>query len=104
METQVLKQNDLSILRTIDRLLSVGTNTVLGKRDLGTQQLLQLGNNRLETIFRVGLAVWSTEVAHEDDCFGAILACVLDCGEGADDTLVVGDFLIRVEWDIEIDL
>lgn len=104
MEPQVFKQDDLSILRPIDRLLSIGTNTVLGKRDLGIQQLLQLGNNRLKTIFRVGLAVWPTEVAHEDNCFGAILACVLDCREGANDALVVGDSLVRVEGDVEVDL
>jgi hypothetical protein len=43
-------------------------------------------------------------VAHQDDSFGAILACVFDGGKGADNALVVCDLLVAVEGDIEVDL
>jgi len=42
-------------------------------------------------------------VGHEDDGFGAIVNGVLDCGEGANDALVVGDF-VAIKRDVEVDL
>jgi hypothetical protein len=42
-------------------------------------------------------------VAHQNDSFGAIVACVFDGGEGANNALVVCD-LVAVEGDIEVDL
>ncbi len=41
---------------------------------------------------------------HEDHGFGAMFGGVLDGGEGAHDALVVGDFLVAVEGDVEVDL
>lgn len=41
---------------------------------------------------------------HEDYGFGTMLNCVLDGRERADDALVVGDFLVGVEGDIEVNL
>lgn len=104
MEAQVLEQDDLSVASFIHSLLDLLANAVLGKGHAGAQQLLELGNNRLETVLRVGLTVWPAEVAHEDNGFGAIVACVLDGGECADDALVVGDLLVGVERDVEVDL
>lgn len=43
-------------------------------------------------------------MGHEDDGFGAMIGGILDGGEGADDTLVVGDVLIGVQGDVEVDL
>jgi hypothetical protein len=45
-------------------------------------------------------------VGHQDDGFGAILDSVLDGGEGAGDTLVVGDLGVGllVEGNVEVDL
>jgi hypothetical protein len=43
-------------------------------------------------------------MAHEDHGFGAVVACIFDRGERADDALVVGDFLIAVEGDVKVDL
>jgi alpha-acetolactate decarboxylase len=45
-------------------------------------------------------------VGHQDDGFGAILNGVLDGGESAGDTLVVGDLGVGllVEGDVEVDL
>jgi len=42
-------------------------------------------------------------VGHEDDSFGAIVNGVLDCGKGADDALVIRDF-VAVKGNIEVDL
>lgn len=41
---------------------------------------------------------------HEDNGLGAIVDGILDCWNGTGDTLVVGDVLIRVEGDVEINL
>jgi len=41
---------------------------------------------------------------HEDDGFGAMLGGVFDGREGADDALVIGYMLVRVEGDVEVDL
>jgi hypothetical protein len=43
-------------------------------------------------------------VGHEDDGLGAIVEGVLDGRDGADDALVVCDFLVLVEGDVEVDL
>jgi len=49
----------------------------------------------------LGLAVWSAEVRHEDNGFGAMVDSVLDGGQSADDALVVCD-LVSVEGYIEV--
>lgn len=41
---------------------------------------------------------------HEDDGLGAVLDGILDGGQRADDALVVGDVLVAVERDVEVDL
>lgn len=41
---------------------------------------------------------------HEDDGFGAMVAGVFDGGKCADNALVVCDFLVGVERDVEVDL
>jgi alpha-acetolactate decarboxylase len=45
-------------------------------------------------------------VGHQDDGFGAIVDGVLDGGDGAGDTLVVGDLGVGllVEGNVEVDL
>jgi hypothetical protein len=43
-------------------------------------------------------------VRHKDDCLGSILDGVLDCGKRTDDALVVGDLLVAVEGNVEVDL
>jgi hypothetical protein len=43
-------------------------------------------------------------VGHEDDGLGAIVDGVLDGRDGADDALGVGDLLVGVERDVEVDL
>jgi hypothetical protein len=104
MEAQVLQEDDLSVASLVYSLLNLLADTVLGKGHARAQQLLELGNNRLEAVLRVGLAIWPAEVAHENDGFGAIVAGMLDGRERADDALVVCDLLVRVEWDVEVNL
>jgi hypothetical protein len=41
---------------------------------------------------------------HQDHGFGAVVNGIFDGGDGAGYTLGVGDFLITIERDIEIDL
>ena len=41
---------------------------------------------------------------HEDDSFRTIINGVSDRGESADDALVVRDFLVGVEGDVEVNL
>jgi hypothetical protein len=43
-------------------------------------------------------------VRHEHDGLGAVVNGILDGGDGADDALVVGNVLVGVEGDVEVDL
>jgi hypothetical protein len=43
-------------------------------------------------------------MAHEYDGLRAVVAGIFDRGEGADYALVVGDLLVGVEGDVEVDL
>lgn len=88
----------------VDGILDRLANAVVGEGDALAKELLQLGNNRLEAVFCVWLSVWSAKVGHEDDGFGAIVDGVLDCGKCADYALVVGDLLVGVQRDVEVDL
>lgn len=43
-------------------------------------------------------------MGHQDDGLGPAGNGMLDGGQGADDTLVVGDVLVVVEGNVEVDL
>ncbi len=43
-------------------------------------------------------------MGHEDDSFSTMFAGVFDGGKGADDALIVGDVLVGVERDVEVNL
>jgi hypothetical protein len=104
VETQVLQKDDLTIASAIDGVLNRLADAVVCEGYALAQQLLELWNNRLETVLGVRLSVRTAEMRHEDDSLGAIVDCVLDCGKGADDALVVGDLLVAVERYVEVDL
>lgn len=104
VEAQVLEENDLTTGGLVDGLLGLGADAVLGEEDGLAQQLLELGDDGLQAVLGVDLAVGTAQVGHEDNGLGAILNGVLDGGQGTDDTLVVGDFLLVVERDVEVDL
>lgn len=104
METQVLQKDDLAIASVVDSVLNLFTDAVLCEGHALAEQLLEFGNNRLETVLRVWLSVRAAEVAHENDCLGSILNGVLDCWESANNTLIVCDLLVGVEGDVEVNL
>jgi hypothetical protein len=104
VETQVLKQNDLTARGLVDGLLHLLANAVLSEDDALAEQLLQLRNNRLQAVLGVLLAIRTAKVGHEDDGLGALLDGILDGGQSTDDTLGVGDLLLVIERDVEVDL
>lgn len=104
VEAEVLEEDDGAGLGVVDNLLDLGADRVGGKGDGLAQELLELGDNGLERVLLVGGAVGAAEVGHEDDGLGAVLEGILDGGEGTDDALVVGDVLVGVERDVEVDL
>lgn len=104
METQVLQQHDLAARGLVDRFLNLGANAVLSEDNALAEQLLQDRHNGLETVLGVGLAVRTTEVGHQDDGLGAIVDGILDGRQSADNALWVGDVLVLIERDVEVDL
>jgi len=107
VEAQVLEEHNAAVGGFVDGLLGSFADAVIGEGDLlAAEELLELGNNGLEGVLGVDLAVGAAEVGHQDDGFGAILDSVLDGGEGAGDTLVVGDLGVGllVEGNVEVDL
>jgi hypothetical protein len=104
VETQVLEEDNATVLGVVDSLLDLGADTVVGEGDLLADELLELSNNGLQRVLLVDLAVGTTEVGHEDNSLGAIVDGVLDGRDGTSDTLVVGNVLVAVEGDVEVDL
>lgn len=104
MEAEVLQQDDGAVVGAVDNGLDLGADAVGGKGDGLAQQALELGDDGLEGVLGVDGAVGAAEVGHEDDGLGAIVEGVLDGRDGADDALVVCDFLVLVEGDVEVDL
>jgi hypothetical protein len=43
-------------------------------------------------------------MGHENYGLGAMVDCIFDCWDGTGDTLVIGDLLVRIKGDIEINL
>lgn len=104
MEAEVLEEDNSTVVGLVDNVLNLGADRIGGKGDGLAEKLLELSNNGTERVLFVGRAVGSAEVGHEDDGLGAIVESMLDGGEGTDDALVVGDVLVGVEGDIEVDL
>jgi hypothetical protein len=43
-------------------------------------------------------------MGHKDDGFGTVVDSIFDGREGSGDSLVVCDILVRVKWNVEVDL
>lgn len=104
VEAEVLKENNFTVVGLVDNLLNLGTDAVGGEGDLLAEELLELRNNGLQGVLGVGLAVGTAKVRHEDNGLGAMVERILDGGDGTGDTLRVGDLLLGVKGDIEVDL
>jgi hypothetical protein len=104
VETQVLEQNDLAIGSLVHGLLGLGANAVLGESDALAEELLKHGNNGLQAVLGVDLAIGATQVGHEHNGLGTVVDGILDGGQGTDDTLGVGNVLVLIEGDIEVNL
>lgn len=104
METQVLKENNLATGGLVHGLLDILADTLLGEDDAPAKELLKLGDDGLQAVLGVLLAVGTTKVGHQDHRLGAVADGILDGGESTDNTLVVGDLLVLVERDVEVDL
>lgn len=107
VEAQVFEEHDAAVGGLVDGLLRGLADAVVGESDLlATEELLELGDDGLEGVLGVDLAVGTAEVGHQDDGLRAILNSVLDGGESTDDALVVGDLGVGllVEGHVEVDL
>lgn len=104
VETQVLEEDNATVLGVVDGLLDLGADTVVGEGDLLADELLELSDNGLQRVLLGDLPVGTAKVGHEDNGLGAILDSVLDGRDGTGDTLVVGNVLVTIERDVEVDL
>lgn len=104
VEAQVLEQNNLATGGLVDGLLGLSTDTVISEGDALSEKLLEHGHDGLQAVLGVDLAIGAAEVGHEDNGLGAVVDGILDGGEGTDDTLGVGDVLLSVEGNVEVNL
>lgn len=104
VETQVLEQDDLTIGSVVHGLLGLGANTVLSEGHALAEKLLKHGNNGLQAVLGVDLAVGAAQVGHEHNSLGAVVDGILDGGQSTDNTLRVGNVLVLIERDIEVNL
>lgn len=104
VEAQVLQENHLAALGVVHNLLNLWSNAVWSEGDAAAEKLLELWNNRLERELVVDLAIWAAQVGHQDHSLGAVVDGILDGGNGTGNTLCVGDVLLGVEGNVEVDL
>jgi hypothetical protein len=104
VEAQVLEQHNLAVGGLVDDALNLGADAVGSEGHALAQLLLELGHDGLQRVLGVDLAVGAAEMGHEHHGLGTIVDGVLDGGDGADDALGVGDVLVAVERDVEVDL
>lgn len=104
VESEVLQQDNGTVVGLVDNGLDLGADTVGSKGDGLAQELLELGNNRLEGVLGVDSAIGTSKVGHQDDSLGAIVESVLDGGDGTGNSLGVGDVLVLIEGHVEVDL
>lgn len=104
VEAEVLKEDNSAVVGLVDDLLNLGADAVVGKGDALAKELLELRDNGLQGVLGVDLAVGTAKVGHEDNGLGAIVDGILDGGDGTDNALGVGDLLLGVKGDVEVDL
>lgn len=104
VEAQVLQENNLAVLGVVHNLLNLWSDAVRSEGDAATEKLLELRNDRLERELFVDLSIWAAQVGHQDNSLGAVVDGILDGGDGTGNTLCVGDVLLGVEGDVEVDL
>lgn len=104
METEVLQKEDLAVSGRGNGILNLLANTIIKEGNLLSEEPLELWDNRLEAEFWVYFAIWSSEMGHEDHCFGAVLDSIFDGWEGSDNPLRIGDLVVCIKRDVEIDL
>jgi hypothetical protein len=102
VEAKVLQQDHLAIGSTVDSILDLFADAVLGENDLPAQLPLEFRNHNLQTIFRVPLAVRAAQMRHQNNNLGSIVDRILDRGQSTDDAVVVGD--VGIGGDVEVDL
>ena len=97
MEAQVLKQEDLAILKLHGLLLRFFADAVIRKADLhARQQRLQTFRNRLERKLRLALALRAAQMGAQDHP-RAMLKQIIHRGQGRHDALVIRDFARCIE-------
>lgn len=104
MKPQVFEENNLAVFGLVDDGLDFRADAVRGELDALAEQLLELRNDGLQAVFGVDLAVRSAQVRHEHDSLRAVVNGILDGGDGAGNTLGVGDVLVGIKRDVKVDL
>ena len=100
VETGVLKHQDLARLK--GGSLRVGILAVLGKLDGNPKILRQVVANRPEAEVRlVTLPLRTTKMAHQNEG-GTLLKNILDCGLGGLDASVVGNLMLGIQRNVEV--
>lgn len=104
VEAQVLQENHLAILGVVNNLLNLWSDAVRSEGDAAAEKLLKLWDDRLERELLVDLAIRAAQVGHQDNSLGAVVDGILDSWDGTGNTLCVGDVLLGVEGNVEVDL
>ena len=94
VEANVLDHHNLTGLQSGSLRLGILADNVGSHNNLLTQKLAQTGSNGSQRIFHVELTLGTTHVRAEDN--GSVfLHQVLDSGQSAVDTGLIGDYTVR---------
>ena len=102
IKAQVLQQQDVAVRQRGHLCLHLGPDAVVGHGDGATEELGQVGSHRGEAVLRVRFSLGATEMRGQDQP-AALGQDVADGRQGGDDAGVVGDLLLIVEGDVEVD-
>ena len=93
MEAQVLQQQDLVVSESEHHLLDFFSDAIGGKADRSFQQLVQPLDHRPQAQLRFPLPLGTAQMRGQDDA-GALLARVLQGGQGSADARIVSHLSI----------
>lgn len=104
VEAQVLEQDDAAALGLVNDGLDLRADAVRGEGDGFAQELFKLGQDGLQAVLGVGRPVRAAQMRHQHHRLGTVVDGVLDGGDRTGDALRVGDLLVGIEGDVEVDL
>jgi hypothetical protein len=101
MESEIFQEQDVTRLHLGDKPFHGWADAIRCEQNVFAHEPSQAFCHRGETVLRINLSFWSTQVGTEDH-LGAVIDGAIDGGQRRANTGVVGDLVLIIQWDVEI--